>query len=79
MFARATKAVSLASPAYYAHLACERGRCYLHGVLQGIQKDAQKDGQTAASEDEGQILREAIESWGKGPTGPNIKDIMFYL
>lgn len=79
MFARATKAVSLASPAYYAHLACERGRCYLHGMLQGVQKDGQKDDQTAASEDEGQIPREAIESWGKGPTGPNIKDIMFYL
>lgn len=48
-------------------------------MLQGVQKDGQKDDQTAASEDEGQIPREAIESWGKGPTGPNIKDIMFYL
>ena len=75
MFARATKAVSLASPAYYAHLACERGRCYLHELLQGVQKADP----AVASEDEGQIRREAIESWGKGPTGPNMKDIMFYL
>jgi hypothetical protein len=36
MFARATKAVSLVSPAYYADLACERGRCYLHKLLQGL-------------------------------------------
>src|SRR5712672_3121870 len=35
-FARATKAVSLAAPAYYADLACERGRCYLHKLLMGI-------------------------------------------
>jgi len=33
MFARATKAVSLVSPAYWADIACERGRCYLYEVL----------------------------------------------
>ena len=40
MFARATKAVSLVSPAYYADLACERGRCYIHPLLQGISDSA---------------------------------------
>lgn len=30
MFGRATKAVSLCPPAYYADIACERARCYLH-------------------------------------------------
>ncbi|KAJ4984158.1 eukaryotic translation initiation factor 2C 3 [Stagonosporopsis vannaccii] len=39
-FARATRAVSICPPAYYADLLCERGRSYLHGVLKG-------DGSTA--------------------------------
>lgn len=30
--ARATKAVSICPPAYYADSACERARCYLSGV-----------------------------------------------
>ncbi|CAO1601400.1 hypothetical protein XANCAGTX0491_005063 [Xanthoria calcicola] len=29
VFGRATKAVSLCTPVYYAHLVCERARCYL--------------------------------------------------
>ncbi|KAH7882235.1 Piwi domain-containing protein [Phlebopus sp. FC_14] len=33
MFSRATKAVSLVSPAYFADIACERGRCYLRKLL----------------------------------------------
>ncbi|KAI9821501.1 MAG: hypothetical protein M1832_003349 [Thelocarpon impressellum] len=33
LFGRATKAVSICPPAYYADLLCERGRCYLHSVL----------------------------------------------
>ena len=31
LFSRATKAVSICPPAYYADLACERARCYLQG------------------------------------------------
>ncbi|KAF3006848.1 hypothetical protein E8E13_010766 [Curvularia kusanoi] len=34
-FARATRAVSICPPAYYADLLCERGRSYLHSVLKG--------------------------------------------
>ncbi|KAF2874318.1 Piwi domain-containing protein [Massariosphaeria phaeospora] len=34
-FARATRAVSVCPPAYYADILCERGRSYLHGVLKG--------------------------------------------
>ncbi|KAF2021031.1 Piwi-domain-containing protein [Aaosphaeria arxii CBS 175.79] len=34
-FARATRAVSVCPPAYYADLLCERGRSYLHRVLKG--------------------------------------------
>ncbi|KAF9444196.1 argonaute-like protein [Macrolepiota fuliginosa MF-IS2] len=75
MFARATKAVSLVSPAYYADLACERGRCYLHEMLLGFRKG----NITATSADDEQVRKEAAESWGRGPTGNNIKNIMFYL
>ncbi|CAI6325792.1 unnamed protein product [Periconia digitata] len=34
-FARATRAVSICPPAYYADLLCERGRCYINAVLKG--------------------------------------------
>lgn len=36
LFARATKAVSICPPAYYADLACERARCYLSGVFDPV-------------------------------------------
>lgn len=75
MFARATKAVSLASPAYYADLACERGRCYLQELLQGYRSG----NVSATSADEELIKKEAASYWRNGPTGDNIKNIMFYL
>ncbi|KAG6884814.1 hypothetical protein C0993_008033 [Termitomyces sp. T159_Od127] len=76
MFARATKAVSLVSPAYYADLACERGRCYLHRLLQGISSG----GSTRSGSDaEEQVFREATQMWHGGVAGPALKDTMFYL
>jgi len=33
LFGRATKAVSICPPAYYADLVCDRARCYLSGVF----------------------------------------------
>lgn len=75
MFARATKAVSLVSPAYYADLACERGRCYLHALLQGISDS----GTTATSgAGEAEVMREAEKMWRNGVSG-NLKETMFYL
>jgi len=79
-FARATKAVSLAAPAYYADLACERGRSYLHSLLQGISEDTATTATGSAGEEE-QLLatyREAEKLWHGGP-GEGIKDTMFYL
>ncbi|KAG5725156.1 Protein argonaute-2 [Termitomyces sp. T112] len=77
MFARATKAVSLVSPAYYADLACERGRCYLHRLLQGI---GSSGGSTrSGQDDEEQVFREATQMWHNGVSGPALKDTMFYL
>ena len=75
MFARATKAVSLVSPAYYADLACERGRCYLHALLQG-QSDSGTTATSGSAEDE--VYREAERMWHGGVKG-KLKDTMFYL
>jgi eukaryotic translation initiation factor 2C len=36
LFGRATKAVSICPPAYYADIACERARCYLSGMFEPI-------------------------------------------
>ncbi|KAF9467172.1 argonaute-like protein [Collybia nuda] len=75
MFARATKAVSLVSPAYYADLACERGRCYLHKLLQGLSSS----GGSASSGSEEQVVREATTIWHNGVAGQALKDTMYYL
>lgn len=75
MFARATKAVSLVSPAYYADLACERGRCYVHKLLQGISSS----GASSASGSEEQAVREATALWHNGVSGNALKDTMYYL
>ena len=75
MFARATKAVSLASPAYYADLACERGRCYLHPLLQGISTSPLTEN---GSVDEDAVRKEAERMW-QGGIGSTLKNTMFYL
>ncbi|CAE6438640.1 unnamed protein product, partial [Rhizoctonia solani] len=76
LFARATKAVSLVPPAYYADLACERGRCYLNQLLNAFEGATSiKSG--SGSEEE--VVRQAHALWGRGPTGPIIKDTMFYI
>ena len=79
-FARATKAVSLVSPAYYADLACERGRCYLHKLLQGISDSGTTSvsGSGAAAAQDEEVLREAVALCHGGVKG-SLKDIMFYL
>ncbi|THU88586.1 argonaute-like protein [Dendrothele bispora CBS 962.96] len=74
LFARATKAVSLASPAYYADLACERGRCYIHKLLQGGTSV-----NTNATNAEELVMREAQQLWRGGVSGRTLKDTMYYL
>ena len=73
MFARATKAVSLVSPAYYADLACERGRCYIHELLQQVEAT------TTGSDNEDQVMRMAQNLWRNGVKGPVLSGSMFYL
>lgn len=85
MFERATKAVSLVSPAYWADVACERGRCYLHKLLHG---DKDGGGAEAAKESKGKkgkeragdpVFERAEGLWGNGVSGPRLRDTMFYL
>ncbi|KAF8603355.1 argonaute-like protein [Ceratobasidium sp. AG-I] len=76
LFARATKAVSLVPPAYYADLACERGRCYLNQLLNAFEGAASI---RSGSSSEEEVVKEAQRLWGRGPTGPGIKDSMFYI
>ncbi|KAG1737463.1 ribonuclease H-like domain-containing protein [Suillus paluster] len=77
MFARATKAVSLVSPAYYADVACERGRCYLRKLLQGQIGDG-TTASASASTNEADVMREAQALW-RGGVSKKLKDTMFYL
>ena len=71
LFGRATKAVSICPPAYYADLVCERARCYLSEHY-----DMATPSQTSAASESGQ---------GAKPTNsdvqvhPNLKDSMFYI
>ena len=77
LYARATKGVSLVPPAYYADLACERGRCYQHKLLQGI-----TDTSTTATTDEqtmAEVYKEGEKLWHGGVSGANLRDTMFYL
>ncbi|KAK6358040.1 hypothetical protein TWF730_007394 [Orbilia blumenaviensis] len=42
LFGRATKGVSIVPPAYYADLACDRGRFYIHPLLTGSEPGSSK-------------------------------------
>jgi len=76
MFSRATKAVSLVSPAYYADVACERGRCYLRKLFHGYVGDGTSATGSATEQD---VVQEARGLWSTGVSRPGLKDTMFYL
>ncbi|KAG9123951.1 hypothetical protein FRC07_013384 [Ceratobasidium sp. 392] len=110
LVAHETKAVSLPSPAYYAGLACEHGRCYL-AQLDAFEGTAPSGSATSTgtaptqsdkgnrlaqpstrsesghaeiptsyrSVSEADVIKEAYRLWGKGPTGPGVRDTMFYI
>lgn len=67
MFGRATKAVSICPPAYYADLLCTRARCYLGEAL---------DGSDGASSTAG--FNPATARWSSG-VHAELKDTMFYI
>ena len=85
MFERATKAVSLVSPAYWADIACERGRCYLHKLLlagkddSADAKDASGKGKKGKKRAENAVFEKAEGMWANGVSGPRLRDTMYYL
>lgn len=81
LYARATKAVSLVPPAYYADLACERGRCYLNDFLVSEDKTTTTSkGKAKADKDEEKqkVYEAAIKAWGSG-VHRDLTATMFYI
>ncbi|KAI1291220.1 ribonuclease H-like domain-containing protein [Xylaria venustula] len=72
LFGRATKAVSVCLPAYYADLVCTRARCYLKDLF---------DSPLSASPDTtsaGTVASRALDA-SAVTIHPNIRDAMFYI
>lgn len=69
LFSRATKAVSICPPAYYADLACERARCYLHREFE--------PSQSGGSSVTGGAQPHALDSDVR--VHERLKDSMFYI
>jgi hypothetical protein len=67
LYARATKAVSLIPAAYYADLACERGRCYLNDFLVD-DKTTSAGGRGKLDKEEAarRVFESAQRAWGEG-------------
>lgn len=80
-YARATKAVSLIPPAYYADLACERGRYYLNNFLIGEDQSTDTSasrGKRDRAEEERLVFANAVKAWGNG-LHEELRESMFYL
>ncbi|KAG2037118.1 Piwi domain-containing protein [Suillus americanus] len=84
LYARATKAVSLVPAAYYADLACKRGRCYLNDFLNTDDKvsssAATGKGEVDKEEEEKWkcVFEAARRAWGEG-VHPDLRGSMFYI
>ena len=80
MYARATKAVSLVPPAYYADLACERAREYLSTLMNAAAAGSTSsrgnpEAERAARE---RVYQDAVRQWGNG-VHADLKNSMFYI
>ena len=73
LFGRATKAVSICPPAYYADLVCERARRYMSRYF-----DASSDASTTGSVAGGAGSEGSPDS-GAVRLHPDVKDTMFYI
>jgi len=79
LYARATKAVSLIPAAYYADLACERGRCYLNDFLVDDKTtSAGGRGKLDKEEEAKRVFESAQKAWGEG-LHPDMRGSMFYI
>ncbi len=70
LFGRATKAVSICPPAYYADLVCERARCYLY--------EAFNDNDAATTSGSSAVFDINAARWTKD-VHPEMRDSMFYI
>lgn len=70
LFGRATKAVSICPPAYYADLVCTRARCYLSRAFE----PGTPSGSVIGSEEPGVTVESSEVS-----IHPKVKDTMFYI
>jgi eukaryotic translation initiation factor 2C len=66
LYARATKAVSLVPAAYYADLACERGRCYLNEFLVDDKTSVGGKSGKSSREEKDHVFNAARAAWGEG-------------
>ena len=79
LYARATKAVSLVPPAYYADLACERARFYLNALLNlGDEQSSVGSTRRSSDEEKQRTFQDAMRLWGNG-IHPNLRESMFYI
>ena len=85
LYARATKAVSLVPPAYYADILCERARPGIYDFLSPAKEDDETISSASAGrrkptreETEDGVFAAAERAWGNG-LHPNLRDSMFYL
>ncbi|KAJ5938919.1 hypothetical protein N7466_002053 [Penicillium verhagenii] len=72
LFGRATKAVSVCPPAYYADLVCTRARCYLSDLFDPSMASTPA-ASVAGTEGRGQ------PDFENAVLHPNVKDTMFYI
>ncbi|KAJ5466542.1 hypothetical protein N7539_009498 [Penicillium diatomitis] len=72
LFGRATKAVSVCPPAYYADLVCTRARCYMSDLFDP----------TPSTTPTGSVAGESdsrVSEVSQATVHPSIKDTMFYI
>lgn len=79
LYARATKAVSLIPAAYYADLACERGRCYLNDFLMDDKTStAGRSGFVDKEQEAARVFESSKAAWGQG-LHQDLRESMFYI
>ncbi|KAJ7688957.1 Piwi domain-containing protein [Mycena rosella] len=78
LYARATKAVSLVPAAYYADLACERGRYYLNDFMVDDRTTSSGRGNLDREAEKAKVFEAARVAWGAG-IHSDIRESMFYI
>ncbi|KAI0338704.1 Piwi-domain-containing protein [Trametopsis cervina] len=78
MYARATKGVSLVPPAYYADIACERGRTWLNMLMDVGGGAGSVSSRTSGEAERQRVYDQAAREWGNG-IHADLKESMFYI